>query len=118
LASRTSKVSVKLGDGRGVDGGPGGDVVLVGGGEVGGGGVLVDGGEEGWGGSPVGPGVAVSTARAEGVTVCPVVGAALGAMVGFPGSSGRSGCRTVGTQVGVADGVVVEGVVGPGGNGR
>jgi hypothetical protein len=83
LPSRTNNASVKVGGGEGVDGGSGGDVVLVGGGaDVGGGGVLVDG-------------VAVSTARAEGVKVCPVVGAALGAMVG----------AAVGGGVAVADGI-------------
>lgn len=89
--------------------------MLVGGGaDVGGGGVLVDGGAEGgWDRSPVGVGVAVSTARAEGVKVCPVVSAALGAMVGSPGSCVRSGCTTVGAQVGAAVGggvVVADGI--------
>jgi hypothetical protein len=119
LASRASKVSVKLGGGWGVDGGTGGDVVLVGRGDVvgvgvGGGGVSVDGGAEGR------VGVDFSMGRAEGIKVCPVVGATLGAMVGSPGcpgcpgSSGRSGCGTVGAQVGVA----VGGDVASGGIGR
>jgi hypothetical protein len=111
LANRTTNASVKFGGGEGVDGG---DVVLVGGCDVGGGGILVDGGAEGgWDRSPVGVGVGVSTARAEGVKVCPVVGAALGAMVGSPCSCGRSGRTIVGAQVGVAVGgrvVVADGI--------
>ena len=114
MPSRTTNASVKVGGGGGVDGGSGGDVVLVGGCGVGGGGVLVDGGAEGgWDRSPVGVGVAVSTARAEGVKVCPVVGAALGATVGSPCSCSRSGCAIVGAQVGVAVGgrvVVADGI--------
>ncbi|HEY0691271.1 MAG TPA: hypothetical protein VGD71_19810 [Kribbella sp.] len=111
MASRTTNASVKVGGGGGVEG-SGGDVVLVGGCDVDGAGVFVDGGAEGgWDRSPAGG--AVSTARAEGVKVCPVVGAALGAMVGSPGSCGRPGCTTVGAQVGVAVGgrvVVAEGI--------
>jgi hypothetical protein len=71
-------------------------VVLVGGCDVGGGGVLVDGGAGGgWDRPSVGVGVA------EGVKVCPVVGAALGAMVGSLCSCGRSGRTIVDVQVGV-----------------
>jgi hypothetical protein len=85
-----------------VDGGSGGGVVLVGGCDVGGGGVLVDG-DAGV------VGVTVSAAQAEGVKVCPVVGAALGAMVGSLCSCGRPGCTIVDAQVGVTvrGGVVV-----------
>jgi hypothetical protein len=114
LASRTSKASVKVGGAEGVDGGVEGDVVLVGGGDVGGGGVLVDAGADGGRDrSPVGLGVAVSTAQAEGVKVGPIVCTALGAIVGSPGACGRSGCTTVGAQVGVAVGggaVVADGI--------